>query len=387
MRILSILPFSPPARAVGGAERQMHSLHQGLLSLGVRVDVLADIQQVGEAWQEYEGVTVWGVRFPVFTSHPFRPGNFKLWRDLEAIRQFVRSRIPLPDLIQVTTFRQPAIVGHSLAHMLKVPWVARLACSGSHGDFQFCDDNWLSKWRLPTLVNSVSRIIALDENTRQEALDRGVPESRIVIIRNGLVFKRAFREHSSSNINAEVTRVLFLGRLAAQKRLDTLINAWKEVISPASSLQLQIAGDGDQRAHLDALVKTVGITANVNFLGQLDDPQTALEQAQLFVNPSESEGLPNAVLEAAACGVPLILSDIPIHREIAETVGMADYLFPVNDAPALADAIRRFLSLDVTTRVQLSERCATFGRLFMPQARDRAYLRLYSELLKKNIFL
>lgn len=385
MRVLSILPFSPPARSVGGAERQMHSLHQGLVARGVQVDVLADIEAVGQVRQVIDHVTVWGVRFPILTSHPLRPGNAKLWRDWMALRHFVQSSLPRPDLIQVTTFRQPALVGHLLAGVLQVPWVARLACSGSHGDFRFCDGNWLSRWQLPSLVKSVSAVVALDTQTRQEALDRGVPESRVVIIRNGLVFKRPpLHVRSATGLNAPPLRVLFLGRLAAQKRLPTLIHAWQQAMETASALELQLAGDGEERGALEALVASLGIASNVKFLGRLDDPQTALEQAQLFVNPSESEGLPNAVLEAAACGVPLILSDIPIHREIAEAVGMIDYLFAVGDAPALAVAIQRFIGLHPAAREQLSQRCAAFGQRFLPQNRDSAYLHLYRKLLESR---
>lgn len=384
MRVLSILPFSPPARSVGGAERQMHSLHQGLLARGVQVDVLADIEEVGQVHQVFDGVTVWGARFPVLTSHPLRPGNAKLWRDWLALRRFVQSRLPRPELIQVTTFRQPALVGHLLAGVLQVPWVARLACSGSHGDFRFCDGNWLSRWQLPALVKSVSTVVALDKQTRQEALDRGVPENRVVIIRNGLVFKRPLHVRPAAPLNGAPLRVLFLGRLAAQKRLSTLIHAWQQAVGPTSTLELQLAGDGEERGALEALVEALGISSNVNFLGQLDDPQTTLEQAQLFVNPSESEGLPNAVLEAAACGVPLVLSDIPIHREIAEAVGMADYLFAVGDAQALAVAIRKFIGLHPAARAQLSQRCAAFGQRFLPQNRDSAYLHLYRKLLESR---
>ena len=70
MRILSILPFSPPSIAVGGAELQMHSLHKRLVARGVDVHVLADISVVGKPFQVFEGVNVWGVSFPVLTAHP-----------------------------------------------------------------------------------------------------------------------------------------------------------------------------------------------------------------------------------------------------------------------------------------------------------------------------
>ena len=56
MRILSILQFSPPSKLCGGAERQMHSVHKGLISKGIDVQVLADFSNVGVAYQVFEGV-------------------------------------------------------------------------------------------------------------------------------------------------------------------------------------------------------------------------------------------------------------------------------------------------------------------------------------------
>ena len=69
MRVLSILPFSPPSQKVGGAERQMHALHKGLMARGVEVHVLADIHAVNRPFQEYEDVPIWGVHFPVLREN------------------------------------------------------------------------------------------------------------------------------------------------------------------------------------------------------------------------------------------------------------------------------------------------------------------------------
>src|SRR5450631_2411979 len=118
MRVLSILPFSPPGKTQGGAELQKHSLHKGLIRRGIEVHVLADICQVGKLYQEHEGVSVWGAPFPVLTSHPLRPGNLKIWRAWREIRRIVTSLVPAPlDIIQVTTFRQPALLGYCLANV------------------------------------------------------------------------------------------------------------------------------------------------------------------------------------------------------------------------------------------------------------------------------
>lgn len=384
MRILSILPFSPPSPAYGGAERQMHSLHKGLLARGVEIHVLADIRQVGQAYQEYEGVAIWGVPFPVLTAHPLRPGNIKLWQAWRMIRRVVLERIPRPELIQVTTFRQPAIVGYWLARVLDVPWVVRLACSGSHGDLTYTVSNWLSRRLLPQMTKSVSQVIALDDLTRQEALTHGIPSDRVSIIQNGLVF-----DHPPSGDGKPFTGqslpILYLGRLAKQKCVDTLLTAFAGICERYPEIPaLKVVGDGDQKGMLEDYAGQIGIAGRCDFIGWVASPEDVLEQAGCFVNPSEGEGLPNTVLEAAAYGLPLILSDIPVHRQIAEAVGMSEYLFPVGDTVLLAECLIRFILLDDGDKKRLSTRCAMFGQRFAPEVRDQAYYDLYCRLLAET---
>lgn len=384
MRILSIVPFSPPSPEFGGAERQMHSLHKGLLARGVEVHVLADIRQVVHEYQEVEGIPVWGVPFPVLTAHPLRPGNIRLWSAWRTIRRVVLERIPRPDLIQVTTFRQPAMVGYWLARVLHMPWIVRLACSGKHGDLTFAVGNWLSRRQFPRMIETVSRIIALDENTREEAIAHGAVPDQVQIIRNGLVFRRP-PSGNGKRYGEHPLPILFLGRLAQQKRVDSLLEAVQRGRDLFNQKQtLMVAGSGKLKNTLEDYASRLGISGRCEFLGAVTSPEDVLEQAGCFINPSESEGLPNAVLEAAACGLPLILSDIPVHRRIAEAVGMTEYLFPVGDANTLAERLNRFTNLKDAEKERLSRRCASFGRGFAPEIRDEAYFDLYHQVLAER---
>jgi glycosyltransferase involved in cell wall biosynthesis len=378
MRILSILPFSPPSPQYGGAERQMHSLHKGLLAKGVEVHVLADISAVGQPCQDFEGIPVWGVSFPVLTSNPFRPGNLKFWMAWRAIRKVVLTKIPQPDLIQVTTFRQPAMVGYWLASSLNVPWVVRLACSGSHGDLRFASSNWLSRRELPKMVRSAVNVVALESVTRQEAINSGVPAKRIEIIPNAVVLQK------SPNNPIDPRSIVFVGRLAKQKRIDSLLIAYSQLRARSCEVpSLVIAGDGTERTRLERLAGQLKIAGQCEFLGTVPGPENVLDRACCFINPSESEGLPNAVLEALAFGVPVILSDIPVHRELATAVGMQDYLFPVGDPQALTTKLWSFLRLGDSEKRILRLRCAEYAQQFTLDARNEAYLSLYRRTLNQ----
>ena len=379
MRVLSILPFSPPSLSFGGAERQMHSLHKGLVKKGVEIHVLADISAVGNYYQEHEGISVWGVPFPVLTSSPWRPGNLKIWLDWRTIREIVHKRIPRPDLIQVTTFRQPALVGYQLASSLNVPYVVRLACSGSHGDLRFASNNWLSRCKLPKMVQSVSGVVALDAVTRQEAIDYGVPTEQIEIIPNALVLQK------TPQSSIERRSIVFIGRLAQQKRIDSLLAAFSLFQEKNNEVpSLLIAGSGTEITKLEELACRLKITNKCEFLGAVPGPEDVLDRACCFINPSESEGLPNAVLEALAFGVPVILSDIPVHRQLAAAVGVEDYLFPVGDFQTLAIKLQSFLNLKDSEKQKLRHRCATYARQFTQEKRDKAYMDLYHRIVEER---
>jgi glycosyltransferase involved in cell wall biosynthesis len=101
-----------------------------------------------------------------------------------------------------------------------------------------------------------------------------------------------------------------------------------------------------------------------------------------MINPSESEGFPNAVLEACAYGVPGILSDIPIHREIAKNTNMEEFLFPVGDERTLCERIFRYLLLEEKEVIQKRIESFRFAQGFRKERRDEAYFTLYDRILK-----
>lgn len=380
MRILSILPLSPPSPQIGGAEKQMHSLHRALRARGVDVQVLADIKAVGARYQEYEGVPIWGAPFPVLTAHPLRPGNLKLWLAWRQIRSLVGDRIAPVDLIQVTTFRQPAMIGYGLARILSVPWVVGLAGSGKSGDFAFFRSNWLQRWLLPRMAQDVTRVIALEEQTASEAREAGISAERLVTVPVGVVSAARAAPGDGGEGKAGV---VFVGRLAAEKRIETLLQAFHAIQDRLGDgvPSLSLVGDGDRRTALEALSRDLDLQPPPEFVGWQQDPGQYLEKAICFVNPSESEGLPNAVIEACFHGAPVILSDIPVHREIATAVGMSDFLFRVGDSEAMAGSLMRFLKLPQHDREELAGRCRAYGQRFTTAARNEGYLAVYRQVL------
>ncbi len=135
-----------------------------------------------------------------------------------------------------------------------------------------------------------------------------------------------------------------MGRLDAQKGFDLLIKAFAQIADKHSDWRMRIAGDGDERQHLDQIIETQGLTGCVELCGWVDPPHIFLNNADLFVLSSRYEGFPNALLEAMSCGLPVISFDCQSGpREIVrhETDGL---LVPPEDVEALAQAMDRMMS-------------------------------------------
>jgi glycosyltransferase involved in cell wall biosynthesis len=167
--------------------------------------------------------------------------------------------------------------------------------------------------------------------------------------------------------------ILGMGRLVAQKDFSTLLRAFAQVRAERP-VRLIILGEGRQRAELEALVTKLGISAYVCLPGFVDNPYAYLSQAALFVLSSAWEGLPNALIEALACGCPVVSTDCPSGPTEILDGGAYGPLVPVGDDAALAQAILSVLQTPPDPD-RLRTRAAAFS---LHQAADR-YLQVLLE--------
>jgi len=141
----------------------------------------------------------------------------------------------------------------------------------------------------------------------------------------------------------EVPVVMGLGRLDEQKDFATLVRA-VAVVRMTQECRLVIFGDGSLRDGIAGLATELEVAQHVRLEGFVENPYKYLSRSQAFVLSSRYEGLPNALIEAQACGVPAISTDCPTGpREILED-GKSGALVPVGDHVAMAEAIIRVLS-------------------------------------------
>jgi glycosyltransferase involved in cell wall biosynthesis len=133
-----------------------------------------------------------------------------------------------------------------------------------------------------------------------------------------------------------------VGRLDRYKGHDHLVEAFAALIRERPRARLLLVGDGRFREALTVQVRSAGLSDRVRFTGALGDVRPALAAADVFVQASDEEGLPGAVLEAMAMGLPVVATDVGGTREAVDD-GVTGLLVPPRDASALATAVRRLL--------------------------------------------
>ena len=136
--------------------------------------------------------------------------------------------------------------------------------------------------------------------------------------------------------------LMWVGRLDPVKGLHHLLQALRIVVNQLDA-QLLLIGDGPEREQLETKVRDLQLQTNVHFLGPRIDVPSLLKIADVFVFPSRTEGLPNALLEAMAAAKPIITTDVPGCRDLI-THEQTGLLVPYADTRALAGAIVRLLS-------------------------------------------
>ncbi len=132
--------------------------------------------------------------------------------------------------------------------------------------------------------------------------------------------------------------ILNVGRLTSAKNQIDLLRAMPMVVQETPTCRLIIAGGGDQYQLLARAIDQLGLTEHVSLLGNRDDIARLYRVADLFVLPSLYEGHPGAMVEAMIAGLPIVASDIPVHREVLMNGALGE-LASLDDIASLAQKI------------------------------------------------
>jgi glycosyltransferase involved in cell wall biosynthesis len=209
------------------------------------------------------------------------------------------------------------------------------------------------QWLIPWLYQLPRRVVAVSSGVAKALISMGVPRAKVRVIHNPISLdevreKLTVCDASLPNIPGRF--ILGVGRLHPQKGFDLLLQSFAQIRD--LDLHLVILGEGPERAKLQAQAEKLLIASRVHFLGTVDNPFPWYRQAACFVLSSRYEGFPNALLEAMACGCPVVSFDCQYGPSEIIQDGVSGLLIREGDVDGLTQAIHRVLH-DAQLRIDL----------------------------------
>jgi glycosyltransferase involved in cell wall biosynthesis len=392
---------------IGGAEKVLSYLASALAAEGADVSVVTSQVPVNEQEQHAELLadstdlvmktgSVGEGRVKIAQLETSRLRFWGTWLYMRNLKRWFRQN-PV-DLAYVSMLKHDAYAVIGVAEKLHLPVVLRPEGAGATGDVAW--QSWGNFGRLIGLrCRRAAAFVAISDAVEQELVYswrtgpsrpsslletfRRTPDApRIVAIPNGVPVPG--RAWNPRNQWRESPVAMFVGRLAPEKGLDILIQAWSSVRRRYPRARLILIGKGPEQAGLENSARGLGLTLGpgqaIEFPGAAADVTAALREADLFVLPSREEGMSVALLEAMALGVPLVASAIPGNRRL-----IADFvegrLVPPDDPDTLARVIiEQWDHFDQAAEMGRTARDRV-EREFSIQAVARRHLALFYEIL------
>lgn len=370
MRILhACLTYHP---AVGGADLFVRRIAEGMAARGHEVTVLASdleehvrFRRLPPAWRgprEVDGVRVercmaWNLPGHVY---PIMPAMAR------------RLARPNADVVHAHSWGYFPVDAAAAARRLGGPPLVVIPHGARPG-------YWPALRRLARAAEIPDRVLPNSRFEADDLLRLGVPADRVEILGPGVDLERfaAGRRGAFDAVGwGGAPVVLFVGRVAEGKGVDVLLDAFARLRGPVPEARLAVVGpDYGARAALEARARGLGLAETVRFLGAVaDDALPGLyASAAAFCLPSRYEAFGIVLAEAMAAGVPVVATDA---GAIAEVLGGAGIVVPVDDAEALARGLRTLLS-DARAAAALREagtrRAAAFGWKGILDRLERVY--------------
>ncbi len=355
------------ALPLGSRERMIVSVAQALLDQGHRVDFI--VPGKSAAWREAVPA---GARLLELGSR---------WLDNSFVRINNKRRlllvVPLlaaylrrqcPDVL-FTMSIPPNLTGLAAARLAgsDVPVIVRqsnVVSMPDQADYQQVRTRWRDRL-IPRLYPRAAAVIAVSHGVADNVAKlMPIPKQRIHVVYNQIVTpdmaERATQPVPCAWLNLrEKPVILAVGRLVPKKDYPTLLRAFARLRKHLDA-RLVILGEGPRRGEIEQLVSELELTRVVALPGRVDNPFAYMARASLLVLSSISEGMPSVLIEALACGCPVVSTDCPAGpAEILEQ-GRYGALVPVGDIQALASEMQATLESPPDPAL-LKQRANTFA--------------------------
>ena len=299
MRILHCIP----TLGCGGAERQLSYLAPEMARLGHEVHV---------------AYLKGGINLPPLQTSKVRLHQMPCNSNYDPVILFHILRLfrkVQPDIVQ-TWILQMDIVAGLVALWYQKPWVLREPNSGlAWGNaWKHKIRNWLGLKATVVVANSQGGIgywQSLRYKGKSYIISNAIPL--------GEIEEAIPSDLTEYFLSSRDKLILYVGSFDdRQKNLTNLVEALESVLKEKERLFAIFCGDGPDRSAIENLINRLELTGKIKMPGVTTQVFSLMKRAEVFVSVSHFEGRPNTVLEAIACGTPLVVSDIPAHREFLD---------------------------------------------------------------------
>jgi glycosyltransferase involved in cell wall biosynthesis len=337
--------------------------HITTIDFSLRYLLLNQLRSIQAAGYEVTGISTPGPDVPAIAAAGIRHIPVSMTRkftpssDLASLARLVRVMKRERFTIVHTHNPKPGLLGQLAARLAGVPIVVNTV----HG--YYFHDNMAPRWRrfYVTLEKIAARCsdIILSQNGEdiQTALNEGIcAPGQIKLLGNGIDVQRFDRQtidpaaldrlRTQFHLCADRPVVGFVGRLVAEKGILELFQAAQQVLAEFPDVQFLVIGPVDSEkpdALTPAVAQAYGVAASFTFTGMQQAMPELYSLMNLFVLPSHREGFPRAPMEAAAMGLPCVVTDIRGCREVV-VHNHNGLRVPLGDIPALAQALRALLA-------------------------------------------
>jgi glycosyltransferase involved in cell wall biosynthesis len=294
-------------------------------------------------------------------------GAGRLWSRVRDLAALIRRE----DLDLVVSFLiGPNIVATAASGRAGVPVIIgersapRIVLSRENRDLSA---RWLWSWLVRSMYPRASSILTNTEGAKQELIDfLGVPHDRVTVVPNPIDIDRIHRlaeePLDDPDLAASGAVLVHVGRFSYAKNHDLLLQAFAE-IRRQRAVRLVLVGSGEDEGRVNALCTALGLDDAVTFIGFTPNPYKYVARATLSVLTSRFEGLPNALIEAMALGIPIVSTAAPFGPIELLKDGRGGELTPPGDAAAFARAVVALLD-DPARRRRLGEEGRARAREF-----------------------
>lgn len=340
MHILVINYEFPPLG--GGAGNVSAYIARHVTGRGVKVAVLTSHFKGLPRKEVIDGYEIH--RVPVLRRRVYKCSIYEMFSFVanSVIPSWRLARQFRPDLVHIHSGFPTGPLGYWLKVTLGIPYIMTLH-GGEVPGFLPEEVGTLHKILAPAtrvVWNAASAVIAVSDGLRDLSIQAVPSVNNIRVIPNG-VDCQYFSPAPAHRGHGGPFRLLFVGRVVRQKGLSYLLDALATVKAQrAGDWQLRIVGDGPLRPRLEAQAVQLGIADLVEFTGWLPFERVPVEMqsADLFVLPSIVEGMPLVLLQAMACGLPVVATSVPGSIDLVQP-GRNGLLVPAKDASTLAEAL------------------------------------------------